>query len=260
MRSGRARIGRIADWTAPSADRPDLGPSPGRPVQGCRSLPAPDTRYHFDKCPWSSPLAAGQRRDGSIVLAGRFLIWRDASLILCDAPSQRVHEVDEPAWRRKDRFLLPNGARLFRLEVSQECLLVAVPEGHGVEGSNLAVHDMLGEFEQVRRECQLRHFGEVIRGVAHLRGVAKGRAEEALAIWLQRDHVFALGQDTSPERHHEVLAFGDLVAAAFLVGRYGLAGFLVDQLLAQAMAGRFVNLPEGNALGRRAGGMQRDLT
>jgi len=44
------------------------------------------------------------------------------------------------------------------------------------------------------------------------------------------------------------LALRDLVAATLLVGRYGLAGFFINQLLAQAMAGRLVDLPERDAL------------
>ena len=86
------------------------------------------------------------------MLAERLLICRDASLILRDAPPQRLHEVDEPARRRKGRLLLADGARLFRLEVSQQRLFVSVPESDGVEGSNLAVDDVLGKLEQVGRE------------------------------------------------------------------------------------------------------------
>jgi hypothetical protein len=52
----------------------------------------------------------------------------------------------------------------------------------------------------------------------------------------------------------QVLALGDLVAAALVLGGDRLAGFLVDELLAQAIAGRLVDLAEGNPLrGRRRG-------
>src|SRR5205823_2941314 len=60
--------------------------------------------------------------------------------------------------------------------------------------------------------------------------------------------------------NQEILALGDLVAARLLLGQNRLAGFLVDQLLTQAMAGRLVDLPERDTLRRRAGGMQRDWT
>jgi len=36
---------------------------------------------------------------------------------------------------------------------------------------------------------------------------------------------------------HQVLALGDLIAAPFVFGRNRLAGFLIDKLLAQAIAG-----------------------
>jgi hypothetical protein len=57
---------------------------------------------------------------------------------------------------------------------------------------------------------------------------------------------------------HEVLPLGDLVAAPLVLGGDRLAGFLIDELLAQPIAGRLVDLPERNPLRGRAGGMQRD--
>ena len=59
---------------------------------------------------------------------------------------------------------------------------------------------------------------------------------------------------------HEVLVLGNLVSAHLLLGQNRLAGFLVDQLLAQAMARRLVDLPERDPLRRRGGGMKRDRT
>jgi hypothetical protein len=56
----------------------------------------------------------------------------------------------------------------------------------------------------------------------------------------------------------QVLAFGDLVAAALVLGADRLAGFLIDELVAQPIAGSLVDLPEGDALCSRAGGMQCD--
>jgi hypothetical protein len=38
-----------------------------------------------------------------------------------------------------------------------------------------------------------------------------------------------------------------------------LAGRLIDELLAQAITGRLVDLPEGDALGPRAGRLQRNV-
>ena len=47
----------------------------------------------------------------------------------------------------------------------------------------------------------------------------------------------------------EVLALGDLVAAALVLGSNRLAGLFIDELLAQAIAGGLIDLPECNALG-----------
>src|SRR5215217_5947023 len=60
--------------------------------------------------------------------------------------------------------------------------------------------------------------------------------------------------------HDEVLALGHLVATAFVFGGDRLMGFLIDELLAEAIAGDLVDLPERNALGRGARRMQRDRT
>src|SRR5262249_33984891 len=60
--------------------------------------------------------------------------------------------------------------------------------------------------------------------------------------------------------HDEVLALGDLIAAAFIFGGDRFAGLLIDELLAQAIAGRLADLPECDALGGRARRMQRNRT
>src|SRR5260370_19970164 len=60
--------------------------------------------------------------------------------------------------------------------------------------------------------------------------------------------------------HDEVLALGDLVAAAFVFRGDRLAGLFIDELLAQAIAGGLVDLPKCDALGGRARRMQRNRT
>src|SRR5262249_3984268 len=76
------------------------------------------------------------------------------------------------------------------------------------------------------------------------------------------DGVGALDLDRFELRilNDEVLALGHLVAAAFVLGGDRLAGFFIDELLAQAIAGGLVDLPEGDALGTRAGRMERNRT
>jgi hypothetical protein len=56
----------------------------------------------------------------------------------------------------------------------------------------------------------------------------------------------------------EILALGDLVAAAFVFGDDRLAGFFINELLAQTIAGSLVDLPKCDALSRRASRMQRN--
>jgi hypothetical protein len=58
----------------------------------------------------------------------------------------------------------------------------------------------------------------------------------------------------------EVLTLGDLITAAFIFGGDRFAGLLIDELLAQAIAGGLVDLPECDALGGRARRMQRNRT
>src|SRR5712671_4394132 len=82
----------------------------------------------------SCPPADGRHGGRGVALARWLLILRDAS-------PQRLHEIDEPARRRKGSLLLADGARHFRLEVSQQRFFVSVPERHRVEGRDLAVDD-----------------------------------------------------------------------------------------------------------------------
>jgi len=97
--------------------------------------------------------------------------------------------------------------------------------------------------------------GDIIRSV-----------EEALVDLLARhetvdlDHVGALDLDRFEflVLDDQVLPLGDLVAAALVLGLDRLAGFLVDELLTQPITGRLVDLPEGDALCGRAGGVQCD--
>ena len=48
----------------------------------------------------------------------------------------------------------------------------------------------------------------------------------------------------------QVLPLGDLVAAALVLGADRLAGFLIDQLLTQPIAGGLIDLPEGRCVRR----------
>jgi hypothetical protein len=58
----------------------------------------------------------------------------------------------------------------------------------------------------------------------------------------------------------KVLALGDFVTAAFVLGGDRLAGLFIDELLAQAIAGGLVDLSQRDALGTRARRMQRNRT
>src|SRR5437660_12393375 len=59
--------------------------------------------------------------------------------------------------RGKGLLALLNGAGLLGLEVRQQRLLVAVPEGRGVELAGLAVENVLGKLAHVRRNGAVRH-------------------------------------------------------------------------------------------------------
>jgi len=52
----------------------------------------------------------------------------------------------------------------------------------------------------------------------------------------------------------QIFVLGDFVALAFVGGVHRLACLVVDKLLAQAVAGLPVDLPERDALGRAGGG------
>ena len=76
------------------------------------------------------------------------------------------------------------------------------------------------------------------------------------------DGVGALDLDCFELRilNDEVVALGQLEAAAFVLGGNRLAGLFIDELLAQAIAGGLVDLPQRDALGTRAGRMERNRT
>src|SRR5262249_41831859 len=95
---------------------------------------------------------------------------------------------------RKGLPALWNGAGLLGLQMREQCLLVAVAEGRGVKLAGLAVENMLGQREHVRRNGEVGQVAEVILGLAHLIGVAQRGAEKPLVVWLKRDHPLALGE------------------------------------------------------------------
>src|SRR5260221_5934859 len=95
-------------------------------------------------------------------------------LVLGDAAAQRLHEIDHPMGRGERRLALRNGAGLLGLEVREQGLLVTVSEGQGVKLCRLALENMLGEREHVRRNGQLRQIAEVILGLAGAVGRSRG--------------------------------------------------------------------------------------
>src|SRR2546429_5175485 len=118
--------------------------------------------------------------------------WCGAFGVLGDAAAQCLHEIDHPVRRGKGLPALWNGAGLLGLQMRQQCLLVAVPEGRGVKLAGLAVENMFGQREHVRRNGEVGQVAEVILGLAHLIGVAQRGAEKPLVVWLKRDHPLAL--------------------------------------------------------------------
>ena len=99
--------------------------------------------------------------------------------------------------------------------------------------------------------------GDVIRSVEEaLVDLAPGRKA------IDLDGVGALDLNRLQLRilDNEVVTFGDLVATASVFRCDRRAGLFIDKLLAQAIAGGLVDLPEGDALGTRAGGMERNRT
>jgi hypothetical protein len=80
--------------------------------------------------------------------------------------------------------------------------------------------------------------------------VDRGARHKALDL----DGVGALDLDRFELRilNDEILALGHLVAAPFMLGANRRAGLFIDELLAQTIAGSFVDLPEFDALCRRA--------
>ena len=75
---------------------------------------------------------------------------------------------------------------------------------------------------------------DIIKGVEEAL-IDLGAGHEAIDL----DHMGALDLNRLQFllRDHQVLALGDLIAAPFVFGRNRLAGFLIDKLLAQAIAG-----------------------
>src|SRR5258708_74789 len=80
--------------------------------------------------------------------------------------------------RGKGLLALLNDAGLLGLEVRQQRLLVAVPEGRGVKFCGLAVENVLGKLAHVRRNGEVRQVAEIILGLADLIGVAQRRSEQ----------------------------------------------------------------------------------
>src|SRR5262245_28922420 len=76
--------------------------------------------------------------------------------VLGDAAAQCLHEIDHPVRRGKGLPALWNGAGLLGVEMRQQRLLVAISEVRGVELAGLAVENMLGQREHVRRNGDLR--------------------------------------------------------------------------------------------------------
>src|SRR5262249_8994683 len=122
---------------------------------------------------------AGRGCGGSLAGCGAFAV-------LGDAAAQCLHEIDHPVRRGKGLPALWNGAGLLGLQMRQQCLLVAVPEGRRIKLAGLAVENMLGQREHVRRNGEGGQVAEVILRLAHLIGVAQRGAEQPLVIWLKR--------------------------------------------------------------------------
>src|SRR6516164_5839619 len=108
----------------------------------------------------------------------------------------------------------------------------------GLLPDRLAGHDIIRAIEEALVDRAVRHKSVDLDGVG--------------ALDLDRFELRILND--------EVLALGHLVAAAFVLGGGRLAGLFIDELLAQAIAGDLVDLPEGDALGTRAGRMERNRT
>src|SRR5262245_49005052 len=108
----------------------------------------------------------------------------------------------------------------------------------GLLPDRLAGHDIIRAIEEALIDRGVRHKAVDLDGVG--------------ALDLDRFELRILND--------EVLALGHLVAAAFVLGGARLAGLFIDELLAQAIAGGLVDLPQRDALGTRAGRMQRNRT
>src|SRR6516225_1276119 len=167
--------------------RDSIAPQPAdrrRPSAGRLANPAPAAALRRTAAWHSRPFARRGCR-GSLARRGAFGV-------LGDAAAQCLHEIDHLLRRGKGLLALWNGAGLLGLQMRQQGLLVAVPEARGLKLAGLAVENMLGQREHVRRNGEVGQVAEVILGLAHLIGVAQRGAEKSLVVWLKRDHPLAL--------------------------------------------------------------------
>src|SRR6185437_6575926 len=117
----------------------------------------------------------------------------------------------------------------------------------------LAAHRVADDRERLKRHLALRN--EVV-GALDVALVDLGFRHEAVDVdrmaALDRDRVELLVLDL------QVDALVDLVAPPLVVGIDRLPRLVVDQLLAEAVAGLLVDLPESDPLARRGRGVERD--
>ena len=120
---------------------------------------------------------------------------------------------------------------------------------------SLALHGVAND-----RECLLPHQivgGDVIGRVVEAFIDLRRRYE---AVDLDRVIAFDFERVEFVVFDQQVFVLGDLVALGLVSGVDRLAGLVVDQLLAQAVAGLPVDLPERDALGGTGGRRQCDRT
>src|SRR5262245_55428389 len=115
----------------------------------------------------------------------------------------------------------------------------------------LAAHGVADDCERFLPNVVGRRdvIGAIVEALVDLR-----RGDEAVDV----DGVPALHLDGLELVDLDVDAFVDFVAPALVLGRDRLARLVIDQLLAQAVAGFLVDLPKRDALRRRRGGTDRD--
>src|SRR5262249_23237654 len=95
------------------------------------------------------------------------------------------------------------------------------------------------------------------KGYLRSAGRSRSAAQSCQSRWWVLSISIASSSACSTMR---VLALGHLVAAGFVLGGDRLAGLFIAELLAQAIAGGLVDLPQRDALGTRAGRMERNRT